>query len=243
MYTTTHPVSSIEALRRLEEGNARWISGVRSVASLGSAAQRVSLAQGQSPFAVVLSCSDSRAPSEMIFDQGLGDLFVVRVAGNVVAPSLVGSIEYAVQTFGTNLVVVMGHTACGAVIATLDAIEHGRAGGTPPSPNGASENVLDIVTRIRPAVEPLTSSCDDRKELVGLATRANVRASTAQLRASSRVLADRIDAGKLMIVGAEYSLGSGEVDFFEVPALADEPLARSGRAWQTPPRSNVHATR
>lgn len=195
-----------EALHRLREGNARWVSGLRSIASIATPSQRISLANGQNPFAVVLSCSDSRAPSEMIFDQGLGDLFVVRVAGNVVAPSLVGSIEYAVHTFGTELVVVMGHTACGAVIATLDALDHGT--------EGKSENVLDIVSRIRPAVEPIVS-CEDKKRRVALATRANVRASVDQLRTSSNILSERMSGGHLKIVGAEYDLASGMVDFLE----------------------------
>lgn len=195
-----------EALHRLQEGNARWVSGLRSIASIATPSQRISLASGQNPFAVVLSCSDSRAPSEMIFDQGLGDLFVVRVAGNVVAPSLVGSIEYAVHTFGTELVVVMGHTACGAVIATLDALDNGT--------EGASENVLDIVSRIRPAVAPL-AACEDRKKRVALATRANVVASVEQLGATSKSLSERIGAGRLSIVGAEYDLASGKVEFLD----------------------------
>ena len=175
-------VSATEALFPLEEGNRRWVAGVRSVASLSTTSERAALANGQSPFAVVLSCSDSRVPAEMIFDQLLGSLFVVRVAGNVVAPSLVGSIEFAVQTFGVSLVVVMGHTACGAVIATLDVIARGETGT-------ASENVLDIVRRIRPAEEPIIGACEHRNELVELATRANVMASAQQLRGGSRVLA------------------------------------------------------
>lgn len=211
--TTPTNLTALEALRRLEEGNRRWVSDVRSLSSLPTAARRAALAAGQSPFAVVLSCSDSRVPSEMIFDEGLGSLFVVRVAGNVVAPSLVGSIEFAVQTFGVGLVVVMGHTACGAVIATLDALTRGASGG-------ASENVLDIVQRIRPAVEPLVGTSDDRPRLVERATRANVMLSTQQLRTGSPVLAAQIGAGRLMIVGAEYSLSTGAVEFFDVPHAA-----------------------
>lgn len=201
-------MNSQEALVRLVEGNARWVSGLRSIASIATPNQRVSLANGQNPFAVVLSCSDSRAPSEMIFDQGLGDLFVVRVAGNVVAPSLVGSIEYAVHSFGTPLVVVMGHTACGAVIATLDAIDHGT--------DGTSANVLDIVTRIRPAVEPIAKG-SDHDHRVALATRANVRASVTELQKASAILSDRLAAGKLQVVGAEYDLASGKVEFLDLP--------------------------
>lgn len=207
-------VPAMEALRRLEEGNRRWVDDVRSVSSLTTASHRAALADGQSPFAVVLSCSDSRVPAEMIFDQGLGSLFVVRVAGNVVAPSLVGSIEFAVETFGVGLVVVMGHTACGAVIATLDAITRGET-------KGASENVLDIVQRIRPAVEPLVGACTHRAELVARATRANVTASAQQLRAGSAVLAEQVSAGRLLVVGAEYSLSSGAVEIFDVPGRAE----------------------
>jgi carbonic anhydrase len=211
-------VPAADALRRLEEGNRRWVADVRSVSSLTTASHRAELAAGQSPFAVVLSCSDSRVPSEMVFDQGLGSIFVVRVAGNVVAPSLVGSIEFAVQTFGVGLVVVMGHTACGAVSATVDAITRGETGG-------ASDNVLDIVRRIRPAVEPLVGTCDDRHELIGRAARANVVASASQLRKGSTVLAQEIAAGRLLIVGAEYSLDTGAVDFFDVPRAARPQVA------------------
>ena len=201
------------ALQRLQDGNRRFVQDLRSIASLTTSAQRAALAAGQSPFAVILSCADSRVPSEMVFDQGLGDLFVVRVAGNVVAPSLVGSIEYAVETFGTQLVVVMGHTGCGAVKATLDHLE---------APAVGSKNVLDIVERIRPAVAPLVSSCSDRSSLMSAATRANVRASAAQLRSGSPLLQERISAGHLVVVGAEYSLETGVVDMFDgVPARSD----------------------
>ena len=206
--TTDAPkqVDFATALHRLEEGNRRFVQDVRSIASLTTSAQRAALAAGQSPFAVILSCADSRVPSEMVFDQGLGDLFVVRVAGNVVAPSLVGSIEYAVETFGTELVVVMGHTGCGAVKATLDYLER---------PTVGSKNVLDIVERIRPSVEPLVSASTDKSALMSAATRANVRASAAQLRSGSPLFEERIAAGKLLIVGAEYSLETGVVDMFD----------------------------
>ena len=203
---TSKQVDFATALRRLQDGNRRFVQDLRSIASLTTSAQRAALAAGQSPFAVILSCADSRVPSEMVFDQGLGDLFVVRVAGNVVAPSLVGSVEYAVDTFGTELVVVMGHTGCGAVKATLDYLERPAVG---------SKNVLDIVERIRPSVEPLVSTSTDKSALMSAATRANVRASAAQLRSGSPLFEERIAAGKLLIVGAEYSLESGEVDMFD----------------------------
>lgn len=202
-----HPVEAREALRRLREGNARFVSNVRSVESLASQAHRDDLVSGQSPFAVILSCSDSRAPAELVFDCGLGDLFVVRVAGNVVAPSLVGSVEFAAATFDTRLVVVMGHTRCGAITATLDAITAGK--GDP------SENVRDIVERITPAVRELAERGGDRADLVRAATRANVRFSADHLRHGSRALEERVRAGALAIVGAEYSLETGRVDFFD----------------------------
>lgn len=198
---------ALTALDRLREGNRRFVQDVRSVASLATAAQRAALAASQSPFAAILSCADSRVPAEMVFDQGLGSLFVVRVAGNVVAPSLVGSLEYAVQVLGTKLIVVMGHTNCGAVKATIDLLQQPTSGG--------SENVLDIVKRITPEVAPLLKTTSDPSALLSLATRANVRSSAHQLRTASRLLADRIKEGELLVVGAEYSLESGVVDMFD----------------------------
>jgi carbonic anhydrase len=210
--TETPQLDYAAALRRLEQGNQRFASDVRSIASLATTAQRLALASAQSPFAAILSCADSRVPSEMVFDQGLGSLFVVRVAGNIVAPSLVGSIEYAVETFGLELVVVMGHTKCGAVKATIDHLEHAEVG---------SKNVLAIVERIRPAVAPLMTSYRDRDALFSAATRANVRASANQLRSGSPILEERLAAGRLLVVGAEYSLDTGLVDMFDgvPPAL------------------------
>ena len=203
-----HPVQHAEALERLKQGNARFTTNVRSIESLASQQQRESLVSGQSPFAIVLSCSDSRAPSELLFDCGLGDLFVVRVAGNVVAPSIVGSVEFAAATFGTELVVVMGHTRCGAVSATVDALRSGKA--------VMSENVRDIVERITPAVAELVRSDKGGDDVLATAIRANVRVSANHLRHGSRVLEERIRAGRLVVVGAEYSLETGEVEFFDV---------------------------
>jgi len=200
-------VPALEALRRLREGNERFVSDVRSVEAIASQSRRVSLVPAQSPFAVVLSCSDSRVPSEIVFDQGLGSLFVVRVAGNVVAPSLVGSVEFAVDTFGTQLVVVMGHTRCGAIAATLAALRGGSA--------HRSENIRDIVDRIRPAVAPLLDGSSDEATLAARATRANVVAAANHLRHSSRVLEQRVADGSILVIGAEYSLETGKVDFFD----------------------------
>lgn len=202
-------VSASEALQRLREGNERFVRDVRSVRALASQSMREALVAGQSPFAIILSCSDSRVPAEIVFDQGLGDLFVIRVAGNVVAPSLVGSVEFAAAKFGTPLVVVMGHTHCGAVSATVEAMEN--AGSV------SSENIRDIVERIRPAVESVRRAHSglDRPALIREAIRANVRASVDHLRHGSRILEDLIRRGQLVVVGAEYDLESGRVEFFD----------------------------
>jgi carbonic anhydrase len=196
-----------DALEALREGNARFAQGTPRATALVTGAQRAVLAGGQSPFAIVLSCSDSRVPAELVFDCGLGDLFVVRVAGNVCAPSLVGSVEFAVAAFGTQLVVVMGHTKCGAVVATLDSL---MKRGEP-----ISDNVRDIVERIAPSVAELVDLDLPRQKLIASATRANVRASAGQLRHASRVLERRVADGKLSIVGAEYDLDTGRVDIFD----------------------------
>jgi carbonic anhydrase len=201
-------VSAQEALARLQDGNRRFASGVRSVDALLSQTRREMLAIEQRPFAIILGCSDSRVPAELIFDQGLGDLFVIRVAGNIVAPSQVGSVEFAAARFGTPLVVVLGHTQCGAVLATLE-----QAGSVIPP----SRSLRSIVDRIRPSVENLlaTGLKHDDAQLVKLAVRANVRASADHLRHGSALLEQFIASGELVVVGAEYSLESGEVDFFD----------------------------
>jgi carbonic anhydrase len=204
-------VPAAEALSRLRDGNARFSNDTRSVAALLSQLDREAHAAGQRPFAIILTCSDSRVPAEMIFDQGIGDLFVIRVAGNVIAPSLVGSVEFAAATFGTQLVVVMGHTGCGAVQATLDAV---RAKLDVPS-----DNIRDIVDRIRPAVESVAelSAGADPAALLEAAVRANVRYSVDHLRHGSQLLEQLVQKGTVLVVGAQYDLVSGRVDFFDVP--------------------------
>ena len=201
-------ISAREALERLREGNQRFVQGVRSLEVMLSHTRRAELATEQSPFAIVLGCSDSRVPAEVVFDQGLGDLFVIRVAGNIVAPSQVGSVEFAAARFGTRLVVVLGHTQCGAILATL---EEARS-RTRPSPN-----LQSIVDRIRPSVDTLlaTGLPLDSDALVRQAVRANVRASADHLRHGSSLLERLIRDGNLLVVGAEYSLETGEVDFFD----------------------------
>ncbi len=198
-----------EALERLREGNRRFVSGRLGEESPSRLARRAELLTGQEPFAIVLGCSDSRVPAELVFDQGLGDLFVIRVAGNVVAPSQVGSVEFAAERFGTRLVVVLGHSQCGAVLATLEELDRPQA--------THSRNLRSIVDRIRPAVEGLlaTGLADDREALVREAVRANVRASTNQLRHGSEVLERLAEHAGLLVVGAEYSLESGVVDVFD----------------------------
>ncbi len=208
---TRPPVSPLDALRRLAEGNARYVRGTRSVSALASQLLRGDLVAGQSPFAIVLSCSDSRAPAEFVFDQGVGDLFVIRVAGNVVAPSGVGSAEYAAAAFGTRLIVVMGHSGCGAVKATLDVL---RGESTV-----SSDNIRDIVDRIRPSTQTvleLTRELPPEQQL-DAAVRANVRLAVDHLRHASRILEDLVRDGRVAIVGAVYDLASGRVDFFDVP--------------------------
>ena len=127
-------ISGREALKRLREGNKRFASDTMSRETVPNHARRADLVSGQEPFAIILGCSDSRVPAEIVFDQGLGDLFVIRVAGNIVAPSQVGSVEFAATRFGTRLVVVLGHSQCGAIVATLEELQRpaapprGRAG-------------------------------------------------------------------------------------------------------------------
>ena len=203
-------LTASEALQRLREGNRRFASNESTASNdASSPMRRAQLIEGQEPFAIVLGCSDSRVPAELVFDQGFGDLFVIRVAGNIVAPSQVGSVEFAASRFGTRLVVVMGHTQCGAVMATLEEVL-GRA--TTPS-----KSLRFIVKRVRPSIETMSSGRDlrDLGALMQDAVRANVRASTAQLRRGSELLEELIRNDGLVIVGAEYSLESGIVTFFD----------------------------
>ena len=201
-------IAAREALARLEEGNRRFVSDVQG-RSRSTQTRRVELAGGQAPFAIILGCSDSRVPAEIVFDQGLGDLFVIRVAGNIVAPSQVGSVEFAAERFGTKLVVVLGHSSCGAILATIEELQR-------PT-DSQSRNLRSIVDRVRPAVEPLlaTSHTSDHDALVRDAVRANVRVSASQLRHGSEILEQMIAKDDLLVVGAEYSLHTGVVDFFE----------------------------
>jgi len=198
-----------EALERLREGNRRFVSDLAKADGLSSRSRRAELVTGQRPFAIILGCSDSRVPAEIVFDQGLGDLFVIRAAGNIVAPSQIGSVEFAAERFGTRLVVVLGHSQCGAVLATLEELQRPR--------ESQSRNLRSIVDRIRPSVEGLlvTELRSDLDALVSTAVRANVRASANQLRHGSEVLERLIEDDGLIVVGAEYSLETGLVDVFD----------------------------
>jgi carbonic anhydrase len=202
-------ISAREALERLREGNRRFVSGVQSRNALLSHTQRTALAAGQEPFAIILGCSDSRVPAEIVFDQGLGDLFVIRVAGNIVAPSQIGSVEFAAARFGTRLVVVLGHSRCGAILATLEELQQPTA--------SQSRNLSSIVDRIRPSVEVLlnTGLKEDPEALVQHAVRANVGVSVGHLRHGSEILERLIQHDGLVVIGAEYSLQTGEVAFFD----------------------------
>lgn len=200
---------AFDALRRLRDGNLRFAHAIRANEASTHQARRLELVAGQEPCAIVLGCADSRVPAELVFDQGLGDLFVIRVAGNIVAPSQVGSVEFAAARFGTRLVVVLGHSSCGAIEATLEELRR-------PSQD-QSLNLKSIVDRIRPAIEFLleTDLVSSEDLLLHHAVRANIRASASHLRHGSAILEQLIAHEGLLVVGAEYSLDTGVVDFFD----------------------------
>lgn len=198
-----------EALERLQQGNRRFVRDAAERTALPGQSRRAELTKQQQPFAIVLGCSDSRVPAEIVFDQGLGDLFVIRVAGNIVAPSQVGSVEFAASRFGTRLVVVLGHSQCGAVLATLQELQQPAL--------QQSRNLRSIVDRVRPAVEALldTELRHDPEALLRRAVRANVSASANHLRHGSEILERLIRDDGLLVVGAEYSLETGIVEVFD----------------------------
>lgn len=196
------PHRAIEALQRLRDGNRRFIETGPEARTRWD---RVTATEAR-PFAAVLGCSDARAPAEFVFDVGLGDLFVIRVAGNVVAPSQVGSIEFALDVFQIPLVVVMGHTRCGAVAAAARHLQQGE----PPS----TDNVLRITSRIAPIIAPVLAT-PGLADPLRAAMRANVLASVAQLSHGSKLIEELVAVGKLQVVGAEYELETGRVTFLE----------------------------
>ncbi|MFC0820643.1 carbonic anhydrase [Moraxella marmotae] len=203
--------SAYQVLEMLKAGNKRYMANLASTENL--TIPPPTLVRKQKPRAIILGCSDARVPVELIFDQGLGDLFVIRVAGNVVAPSQIGSVEFAAEKFDTRLVVVLGHSHCGAVTACIEALINPEQYYSP--------NLQSIVDRIRPSVlnlhEIATASGDDvdMDELIDRSIRANVGMSVSQLKHGSRILEDMVSAGDLLIVGAEYDVATGQVHFFE----------------------------
>lgn len=199
-----------QVLQMLKEGNERYVANLASTEDLRIPPP--TLIKEQKPSAIILGCSDARVPVELIFDQGLGDLFVIRVAGNVVAPSQIGSIEFAAEKFGTRLVVVLGHSHCGAVTACIESLLN---------PQHYAPNLQSIVDRIRPSVlnlhEIATASGRkiDLEELIDRSVRANVSMSVSQLKHGSPILEEMVNAGKLTIIGAEYDVATGKVVFFD----------------------------
>lgn len=222
-------VPALEALARLKEGNQRFAVNVSGPDAFISHTKRVDLTAPQNPFAIILGCSDARVPAEIVFDQGLGDLFVIRVAGNIVAPSQVGSVEFAASRFSTRLVVVLGHSQCGAILACLEELQR-------PAGN-QSRNVRSIVDRVRPSVEGLfaTELRHDEPALVKQAVRANIRASVDHLRHGSELLEQLIQDEGLLVVGAEYSLDTGCVEFFDGDTEVSRADAQA-RRWRTEDR-------
>lgn len=197
-----------EALAALKAGNTRFLTAVNGAEALSIKPDTTAMSGAQHPFAIILGCSDSRVPAELVFDQGFGQLFVVRVAGNIVGPSQLGSVEFAVETFGTPLVVVMGHSNCGAIAATINAVQNPNV--TIPV------NLLPIVEPIRPAVEPLASlKSVDNDALMTQAIQVNVSNAVSQLTTGSDAISKKLATDKLMVVGAVYSLETGVVEFID----------------------------
>jgi len=217
-------IQASEALARLQAGNRAFVASAAGPTPAVTPTRPLALADGQQPFAIILGCSDSRVPAELVFGQGFGDLFVIRVAGNIVAPSQVGSVEFAAARFGTRLVVVLGHTQCGAITATIEELRQ-------PAPN-QSPGLRSIVDRIRPAVAPLLATpLRERPEaLVAHAVRANIHAAVDHLRHGSAIL-ERLAAREgLAIVGAEYCLETGVVEFFDGAPVPQRPPDRESHA-------------
>ncbi len=202
-------LTATEALDRLKQGNAHFVRSIAAGKPLEVMTLPSDLGKPQRPCAIILGCSDARVPAELVFHQGLGELFVIRVAGHVVAPSQIGSVEFAAEQFGVRLVVVLGHTQCGAVQATLNSLTHPEI--------ATSANLRSIVTRIQPGVAGLLSlpSKPDDSSLMDAAVRANVWASVGHLRAGSRIIEEMIRTQGLLVTGAEYDVATGKVEFLE----------------------------
>ncbi len=189
-----HHTEADQALKKLIEGNKRFASLKQKHPNQG-VRRRAEVSKGQKPFAVIVGCSDSRIPPEILFDQGIGDIFVIRDAGNIVDDVVLGSIEYAVDHLGTRLVVILGHSKCGAVTATVQGGEaHGHVGS--------------IVKAIIPAVKKAKGKKGD---LVDNAIRANIDIVTKQVKSSTPVIAKLVRTGKVKVVGAYYDIDTGLV--------------------------------
>lgn len=203
-------ITATQALNYLVEGNQRFANGLRSVETILTQSKMKELAEkGQSPFAIVLTCSDSRVPAEIVFDRGLGDLFVIRVAGNVVAPSLLASIEFAALNFGTPLCIVMGHSHCGAIRTTIDAELKG-------DPKGISENLKSLMKKVRPAVRHTLKNIEagaSHEEVMTYATLCNVRHSVRSIIRKSPTIAGLVETGDFILAGAVYDIHTGKVNF------------------------------
>jgi carbonic anhydrase len=196
-----HPESgpaADEALAKLMAGNQRYVRHEEHRPNQSSA-RRKELAAGQHPFAVILGCADSRVSPELLFDQGLGDLFVIRVAGNIVNDAILGSIEYAVEHLGTKLVMVLGHEKCGAVAAAVE-------GATPEG------HIQALVAAIQPSVEASRKEPGDR---IHNCVIANARFVARQVRQSDPVLKDAVEKHKVKVVAADYALDSGKVSLLD----------------------------
>jgi carbonic anhydrase len=194
-----------EALAILVEGNDRFVKGLRSVEHFPTPSKLRDLAdQGQRPYCIILSCADSRVPSELVFDQGLGDLIVLRVAGNVIAPSLLASMEFAASSFNTPLIVVLGHSRCGIIKATADQLRT----QTPP----ASENIQRLINRIIPSVKPHLHQQDELC-MLDLCSIENVHTTVRAIQEESEILRSRVQEKKLAILPAFFNLNTGQVEF------------------------------
>ncbi len=206
-------ITAKQALQRLRTGNGEFVASMQRDELQMQYPRRMELPKDQNPFGIILGCSDARVPAEIVFSQGLGDLFVIRVAGNIVAPSQVGSVEFAAARYDAPLVVVLGHSQCGAILATLESLQQPEA--------SQSRNLRSIVDRVRPSVDLLmrTELRNDLPTLVSHAVRANVRASVDHLRHGSAMLEELIATKGLAVVGAEYSLETGVVEFFDTEGV------------------------
>jgi len=200
-----------EALQKLMDGNKRFVSGTLAQKDL-SLKRREELAKGQKPFATVLTCSDSRVPPELLFDQGLGDIFVVRVAGNVVDPIALGSIEYAAEHLGSPLLLILGHSKCGAVKATLE--EKGKPEG----------NIGEIEKKIMPAVETAKKKGGTQDEMLETAIKENVKNVYADIMKNSKIIPHLLKEGKLTIAAGEYNITTGKIEMIELPKEAAEKI-------------------